>query len=136
MELNHLRYFFEVAQAGSFTHAARKLRISQSSLSKAVALLEDREGVKLLQRSKKGVALTAVGTEVYRMSAAIFLTVTEIENTCRGTKEVCEGYLRFGASDHVTNYLLVDEVRALQKEHAKVVPSIFSGAPHEIIEMI
>ncbi|RZA04544.1 MAG: LysR family transcriptional regulator, partial [Proteobacteria bacterium] len=54
MELNHLRYFYEVAKAGSFTNAARSLRISQSALSKTVALLEAREGVKLLQRSKSG----------------------------------------------------------------------------------
>jgi DNA-binding transcriptional LysR family regulator len=136
MELNHLRYFYEVAKAGSFTHAARKLRISQSALSKAVALLEDREGVKLLQRSKKGVALTAVGNEVFRVSAGIFQAVSEIENTCRGTKAACEGSLRFGASDHVVNYWLTKKMRRLQKEHPKVVPSVFSGAPHEIIQLI
>jgi LysR family nitrogen assimilation transcriptional regulator len=133
MELNHLRYFYEVAKAGSFTEAARKLRISQSALSKAVALLEDSEGVRLLERSKRGVALTGVGTEVFQKSAGIFQAVTDIQNTCRGTKEVCEGPLHFGASDHVTNYLLVKKLQQMRAAHPKVVTSTFSGTPNEII---
>ncbi len=136
MELNHLRYFYEVAKAGSFTEAARILRISQSALSKAVALLEDSEGVKLFERSKRGVTLTPVGTDVFRMSSGIFHTVSEIQNTCRGKKEVCEGFLRFGASDHVTNYLLPKKMHQMRTEHPKVIPSVFAGTPHEIVSMI
>src|SRR6185312_8942101 len=98
MELNHLRYFYEVAKSGSFTEAARRLHISQSALSKAVAQLEDAEGVKLLTRSKKGVVLTLIGSEIFTKSSAIFAAVTDIEDTCRGRKSVCEGPLRFGAS--------------------------------------
>src|SRR5690606_10163468 len=108
LELNHLRYFYEVARAGSFTEAARKLHISQSALSKAVSLLEQSEGVRLFERSKRGVTLTAVGAEVFQKSAGIFEAVREIQNACRGTKEICEGHLHFGASDHVTNYLLIE----------------------------
>src|SRR5262249_23689222 len=123
-------------KAGSFTEAARQLHVSQSALSKAVALLEDHEGVKLLQRSKKGVALTAVGTEVYRLSASIFSTVTEIQNTCRRTKEICEGPLRFGASDHLTNYVLSKVLQQMRAEHPMVIPSVFSGTPNDILEQL
>lgn len=133
IELNHLRYFFEVAKAGSFTEAARKLRISQSALSKAVGLLEQSEGVRLLERSKRGVTLTTVGTEVYQKSLSIFQTVQEIQNTCRGTKEVCEGNLYFGASDHISNYLLVKKLREMRVAHPKVTTSTFSGTPNEVI---
>lgn len=133
MELNHLRYFYEVAKAGSFTKAARDLHISQSSLSKAVALLEEAEGVRLFERSKTGVALTTLGAEVYKRSEEIFRTLQEIENTCRGKKEVVEGRLRFGASDHVTNYLLIQIVCDLQKIYPKLVPSISAAAPSDII---
>ncbi|MGZ3693969.1 MAG: LysR family transcriptional regulator [Bdellovibrionota bacterium] len=133
MELNHLRYFYEVAKAGSFTEAARKLHISQSALSKAVALLEESEGVKLLERSKRGVSLTSVGTEVYQRSVGIFQAVVDIQNTCRGTKEVCTGSLNLGASDHVTNYLLVKKLQQMRAAHPTVVTSTFSGTPNEII---
>ncbi|MES3036360.1 MAG: LysR family transcriptional regulator [Bdellovibrionota bacterium] len=136
MELNYLRYFYEVAKSGSFTEAARRLRISQSALSKSVALLENQEGVKLLERSKKGVSLTPIGVEVFLKSEGIFQTVADIENTCRGTKETCEGLLKFGASDHVTNYLLLDQVHQMRKTYPKVIPSIFSGVPNDIVSMI
>ena len=136
MELNHLRVFFEVAKAGSFTAAARKLRISQSALSKSVALLEDRENVKLFQRSKKGVALTSLGTEVYVKCETIFATLTEIELTCAGKHDQPEGPLRFGASDHVVNYLMVDYVQKMRQTYPAVTPSVFSGTPNDIIGMM
>lgn len=133
MELNHLRYFFEVAQSGSFTEAARRLHVSQSALSKAVALLEESEGVKLFTRSKKGVALTAIGADVLERSRAIFRTVSEIEDACRGVKSECEGYLNFGASDHVINYYLMEKIAAFIGKFPKVIPSVSSGAPNETI---
>ena len=46
VELNYLRVFFEVAKVGRFTDAARELNISQSALSRSVALLEESQGVK------------------------------------------------------------------------------------------
>lgn len=136
MELNHLRYFFEVAKSGSFSEAARRLHISQSALSKAVANLEDREGVRLLERSKKGVALTKVGAEVFAKSQGVFQTLSEIENVCRGTKETCSGLLRMGASDHISNYLLVDQLSKMRAAHPLVIPSLMSGTPNEIVSAI
>ena len=133
MELNHLRYFYEVARSGSFSEAARRLRISQSALSKAVALLEDREGVRLLERSKRGVELTEIGAEVFAKSEAVFQQLVDIENTCRGTKQTCSGLLSLGASDHVTNYVLVSVLQQMRADHPLVVPSVQSGTPHEII---
>ena len=131
-----MRYFYEVAKSGSFTEAARRLHISQSALSKAVRLLEDQEGVALFTRGKTGVALTPIGNEVFQRSAAIFEMVTEIEDTVRGTKAECEGYLRFAASDHVIRYLLMDPVYEMIKKYPKVVPSIFNGGPNEVCASI
>lgn len=136
MELNHLRHFYEVAKSGSFTAAARRLRISQSALSKAVALLESHEGVRLFERSKKGVRLTALGTEIFLKSERIFQTLAEIEATCQGTKESCDGPLRLGASDHVINYLLIDKLRELQSEHPGAVPSVVHGTPNDLVDLL
>ena len=136
MELNYLRYFFEVAKAGSFTKAAQQLRISQSALSKSVALLEDREGLKLLQRSKKGVSLTPSGMQVFLKCEHLFQIVSEIEATCRDVKEVCEGPLSFGASDHLCNYFLIKKLYQIRGQHPKLVPRIFSGTPNDILDLI
>lgn len=136
MELNYLQAFYHVAKEGSFTEAARKLRISQPSLSKSVGLLEAREGVKFLVRTKKGVTLTEIGEKVFADCEKIFQSIEDIQNTCRGTKEKCEGLFRFGASDHIANYILPTVVMDLRDEHPLLVPSIFSGTPHDTIALL
>ncbi len=136
MELNYLNYFFEVAKAGSFTKAAQQLRISQSALSKSVALLEDREGVQLFERSKKGVSLTASGLQVFHKCEQLFQIVSEIEATYRDVKEVCEGFLSFGASDHLCNYFLIHKIQQMKAQHPKIVPQIYSGTPNDILNLI
>lgn len=61
MELRHLRYFRAVAEFGSVTAAARRLHISQSSISEQIADLEEELGCALLDRSGRQVRLTAQG---------------------------------------------------------------------------
>jgi len=56
-----LRYFARIAELGSFTAAARELRVSQPSLSVAVRKLEEALGAPLLHRSRQGVTLTRAG---------------------------------------------------------------------------
>jgi DNA-binding transcriptional LysR family regulator len=61
MELRHLRYFTAVADFGSFTAAARQLRVSQSSISEQILDLEKELEVPLLDRSGRAVQLTMQG---------------------------------------------------------------------------
>jgi LysR family hca operon transcriptional activator len=62
MELRHLRYFIAVAEAGSLKLAAEtRLHTSQPSLSRQIRDLEQEVGAQLLQRSARGIELTAAG---------------------------------------------------------------------------
>src|SRR5262252_7334427 len=62
LELRHLRYLAAVADAGTFTHAAEQLFITQPTLSQQIHRLEQIVGTRLLQRRRDGVRLTAAGT--------------------------------------------------------------------------
>jgi len=61
MELRHLRYFVEVAQALNFTKAGQRLRVAQPALSRQIRQLEEEVGVRLLERTRRGVQMTPAG---------------------------------------------------------------------------
>src|SRR5262245_41460773 len=64
-DLNDLFAFAKVVQHGGFSAAARALHVTKSSLSKRVARLEALYGVRLIERSTRGLRITSVGRAVY-----------------------------------------------------------------------
>ena len=69
MQLQQLRYVIAIAQSGSMNSVARKLFISQSSLSVAVKELESELGIRIFNRSSKGISLTSDGVEFWATHA-------------------------------------------------------------------
>src|SRR5947208_15851625 len=63
-DLNALMIFAKVIEAGSFSEAARRLKMPISTVSRRIADLEDRLVVRLLERSTRSLRPTAVGSEV------------------------------------------------------------------------
>ena len=61
VQIESLRYFIALAQAGSFYGAAKNLLISQQGLNKAITSLEAELGIQLVERSRRGVRLTSDG---------------------------------------------------------------------------
>lgn len=93
-DLNDYRYFAVVANSGGFSAAARLLGLPKSRLSRRVAGLEARLGVRLLQRSTRRLALTEVGRQVLTHCEAL-LREAEIA-ACVATERQAEpsGLLR------------------------------------------
>lgn len=71
MTIQQCIYILEIHNTGSFSEAARKLFVAQSSLSNSVKCLEDELGIKIFERSKNGAVLTAAGAEFVRYAAEI-----------------------------------------------------------------
>lgn len=70
-DLNDLLYFAEVVDRGGFAAAGRSLGLPKSKLSRRLADLEARLGVRLLQRSTRKLSLTAVGEQLHRHCVAL-----------------------------------------------------------------
>jgi len=133
MELNHLKYFYEVARRGSFTKASKALRISQPSISKMVKLLEDRLNVKLLDRTKRGgVHLTPTGKRFFESCGSIFAEIEALKSVVDHEKEECTGDLSLGASDNLCNYVLPEILEPFLKKYPKVQLRLFSGTSDAI----
>lgn len=71
MTIQQCIYVMEIHSTGSFSEAARKLFVAQSSLSNSIKQLEDELGIKIFERSKNGTVLTVEGAEFVRYAAEI-----------------------------------------------------------------
>ncbi|MGW0694928.1 LysR family transcriptional regulator [Streptomyces sp. NPDC002738] len=83
MNLRQLHYFLAVADEGSFTRAAERLRVAQPSLSQQIKSLEKELGGPLLERLPKGVRLTAAGKAFMADARS---AVTHVASAARGAR--------------------------------------------------
>jgi DNA-binding transcriptional LysR family regulator len=92
VEVRQLRALLAVVDAGTFTGAADELRVSQASVSRAVAALERALGARVLQRTTREVSLTAVGARVVGHARRVVEEVAAIRRAAGGGR----GDLRIG----------------------------------------
>jgi DNA-binding transcriptional LysR family regulator len=88
MDLRQLRYFVAVAEAMSFTVAARNLNISQPPLSMHIRALEDALGTRLFDRTHRSITLTEAGVVFLEQAR---LTLSQMESAVRLTKLAGQG---------------------------------------------
>lgn len=72
-DLNDLYYFVQVVEQGGFAPAARALGMQKSKLSRRIGQLEERLGVRLIQRSSRSFSVTEIGQEYYRQCVAMLV---------------------------------------------------------------
>lgn len=94
MNLLGMEIFARVVQAGSFAGAARRLRLSQSVVSKHVTGIERTLGVRLLNRTTRSISLTEVGALFYERCATILDSAEEAEESARSLHSQPRGTLR------------------------------------------
>lgn len=87
MDLEQLRIFSAVARYGGFSAAARKLYISHSTTSRAVAALEAELGVRLFERSSHKVSLTAAGKVLLDEAGALLRAAEDAAERVRAAEK-------------------------------------------------
>jgi len=106
IDLNELQYFVQVAQARSFTAAAAHFGVPKSSVSRAIAALEQRLGVRLIERTTRSVALTEAG-EIYLERCRRVIEEAELADLSIGAMQaVPRGRLRIGAPVAYARFML------------------------------
>lgn len=88
MELEQLRIFTAVAECGGFSAAARRLYISHSTTSRAIAALEAELGVTLFARSSHAVRLTGAGEVLLSEARALLQAAEDAADKVRAANEI------------------------------------------------
>jgi DNA-binding transcriptional LysR family regulator len=124
-DLNALLIFAKVAEAGSFSEAARRIGMPVSSVSRRIAELEDRLGIRLLERSTRSLRLTDAGSDLLQEASRIAELNDRIESVVSNTLTEVTGTLRLSAPPSLSDILLVPIVRAFQASFPKVRVALF-----------
>ncbi|MFC6355981.1 LysR family transcriptional regulator [Luethyella okanaganae] len=136
MELRHLSYAVRVAQAGSFSRAAADLRMTQPSLSAAIAQLERELGAQLFERSTRGVSLTATGAYVVRQAQRMLRDVEGMRDTVRSMVSGTAGSLTLGLVPVLAWQFGPSVMRAFTAASPDVVLSLSERNVSEVIELL
>jgi DNA-binding transcriptional LysR family regulator len=93
LDWDKLRIFHTAAESGSFTHAAEKLGMSQSAVSRQISALEDDLGLKLFIRHARGLVLTEVGEQLFRTAHRMHWELQQVETQMSESQDVPTGPL-------------------------------------------
>jgi DNA-binding transcriptional LysR family regulator len=119
-DLNALAIFAKVIEAGSFSEAARRLKMPISTVSRRVAELEDQLGARLIERSTRNLRLTELGAEVLEHAARIDELSEAVESIVSNRLADVSGTLRLSAMPSVSDTLLTPLVTAFQAAYPDV----------------
>jgi len=121
LDWNQLRAFLETAETGSLSAAARKLGLTQPTLSRQVAAIEQRMGVTLFERVGKAMALTTTGLDLLEHARAMGAAADALGLAATGRSQAVGGVVSVSASDAVASYLLPPLVRRLREQEPGII---------------
>ena len=125
IDLNALIIFAHVAEANSFSEAARRLKMPTSTVSRRIAELETQLGVRLIERSTRSLRLTDVGSEVLEHAQRGAELSEAIDNIASNHLSKISGTLRLSAPPSISDSLLVPLVDAFQASYPEVRVHMF-----------
>src|SRR5256886_8152865 len=106
MEIHQLRYFVAVAEEGSFSRAAGKVRVAQPSLSQQIRKLEAEVGQPLFDRLPRSVVLTEAGRCLIDYARQILASIGDARRCVDELKGEVAGRVAVGAIPTIAPYVL------------------------------
>jgi DNA-binding transcriptional LysR family regulator len=119
-DLNDLFYFAKVVEHGGFMAAGRALGIPKSRLSRRIAELEERLGVRLLQRTTRRLALTEVGSQYYQHCQAVLAEAEAADETIARIQAEPRGLVRVSCPELLAKSLLAPLLPRFLAAHPQV----------------
>lgn len=120
IEIDDMRSFVEVVEAGGFSRAARRLGLSKSIISRRIAKLEDELGTRLLNRTTRGIAPTEAGLDFKIRSERIIGELEEAREVMANHRGGVVGRLRLTAPVTFGTRHVAPLLAALAERHPKL----------------
>jgi LysR family hydrogen peroxide-inducible transcriptional activator len=136
MEIHQLRYFVAVAEEGSFSRAAARVRVAQPSLSQQIRKLEAEVGQPLFDRLPRSVVLTEAGHCLIDYARKILSSIDDARRCVGELKGEIGGKLAVGAIPTIAPYVLPKLVRKFQEHYPAVTLEIVEDVTDGITRRI
>lgn len=115
--LRQLQYVVAVSETGRFHEAARRLNVSQPSLSAQIADVERQLDVQLIERGRSGALMTLHGEDFVRRARLILRDVEDLKSSMKARDGALSGRIRLGVLPSVGPYLLPPVVKDLHRTY-------------------
>lgn len=136
MNLKQIQYIREIAQEKGVTMAARKLYISQPSLSQVLRQVEDELGVVLFDRTSQPMRPTYAGERYLQAAETILNAYEQLENELQDMKDENSGRLRLGISMQRAVHLLPKVLPQFLQQFPKVSLVLHEGGSASLEQMV
>ena len=136
MDFRILRYFLNVAKEQSFTKAAQQLHITQPTLSRQLAALEEELGVTLFARSGRNITLTEEGILFKRRALEILDLEERTLDELKGREGIVEGTVTIGCGEFAVVETLAEICRNYQQKYPRVQIALHTATADTISEMM
>lgn len=120
MDWDKLRIFHTVAEAGSFTHAGDRLKLSQSAVSRQISALEDVLGVSLFHRHARGLILTEQGELLHRTAKEVFSKLALAQAFLSESREHAKGKIKVTTTTGFGFSWLMPRLKRFMTQHPDV----------------
>lgn len=135
MELRQLRYFVTTAETLSFSEAARKLFITQSTLSQQIKQLETELGSELFKRNPHSVVLTEAGDQLLPLARTTIYNADICRTQMLDLQEEVSGSLNVGVI-YSFSHVLLDPMKKFLLQYKKVKLNIFYTNSQKLLDLL
>lgn len=136
MDLRVLNYFLTVAREENFTRAAQMLHVTQPTLSRQIAQLEEDLGVKLFTRSNHNIILTEDGMILKRRAQELLALAEKTRQDLRHRDEELTGKIAIGSGEFQSTRFLSQMIASFSEKHPNVQYEIYSGDADNIHDYV
>jgi len=134
--LRQLRYLVTLSETLNFRRAAEHLFVTQSTLSAGIKELENVLGVMLVERDKRNVRFTPMGTEAVERARTMLAQAEDLVRTAKGAQQPLTGLLRLGVIPTIAPFLLPQVLPALHEAHPQLQLYLREDLTERLIEQV